>query len=52
MTNHDLHDEIDQLAVEVEQTIAETQEFLDELPDFAPRSQRSRKLQRKVGKQP
>jgi hypothetical protein len=42
----DLHDDIDQLAVEIEQKIAETQEFLDKLPDFAPRSQRSRKLKK------
>lgn len=52
MPNHDLDEEIDQLAVKVEQKIAETQEFLDGLPEFAPRSQRSRKLQRKVGKKP
>lgn len=50
MTNNDLHDEIDQLAVEIEQKIEENREFLDDLPEFAPRSDRSRKLQRKVGK--
>ena len=44
MENHDLHGEIDQLAVEIEQTIAETELFLDELPQFAPRSGRSRKV--------
>jgi len=46
MTNHDLHEEIDQLAVEIEQTIIETQKFLDELPHYAPRSGRSRKIRR------
>ena len=44
MTNHDLHEEIDQLAVKIEQTIVETERFLDELPDFAPRSGRSEKV--------
>jgi hypothetical protein len=50
MTNNDLHDDIDQLAVEIERKIEENREFLDDLPEFAPRSDRSRKLQRKVGK--
>lgn len=45
MTNNDLHDEIDELALEIEREIKETQEFLDDLPEFAPRSQRSQKLQ-------
>lgn len=52
MTDHDLDEEIDQLAVNIEKTIAEGREFLDDLPDFELRSQRSRKLQRKVGKKP
>jgi hypothetical protein len=50
MMDNDRQDEIDQLAVRVERKIAETQEFLDDLPEFAPRSDRSRKLQQQVEK--
>lgn len=52
MTNNDLDEDIDQLAVEVEQKIEETRQFIDDLPEFAPRSDRSRKLHRKVEKKP
>lgn len=40
----DLDQQIDELAIEIEKTIAETQEYLDQLPEFEPRSQRSRKM--------
>lgn len=42
----DLHDDIDQLAVEIERKIEETQSFVDELPEFQTRSQRSQKLRK------
>lgn len=45
-------EELDELALAIERRIAKTDEFLDDLPDFAPRSQRSRKLQRALGKKP
>lgn len=48
----ELHDDIDRLAIKIERKIEENREFLDDLPEFAPRSDRSRKLQRKVGKKP
>jgi len=48
MEKDELDEEIDQLAVEIEQKIEETRAFLDDLPEFAPRSDRSRKMQRKV----
>lgn len=44
------HDEIDQFAIKVERTIAETESFINGLPDFAPRSERSQKMQRAVSK--
>jgi len=43
---NDLNKEIDQFAIEVETTISETESFLDSLPEFAPRSRRSKKLRR------
>lgn len=46
MTKSDIHDDIDQLAIEVEQEIATNREFIDGLPEYAPRSDRSKKLQR------
>ena len=42
----DLHDEIDAFALEIERRIAETQQFLEELPEFRSRSNRSKKLRR------
>jgi hypothetical protein len=50
MTNNDLNEEIEQLAIEVKQRIEETESFLNGLPEFAPRSNRSKKLQRTVEK--
>lgn len=38
----DLHDEIDDLAADIERKIAEGEAFISQLPDFSPRSQRSR----------
>lgn len=52
MKNNDLGKEIDQLAVRTEQLISETEIFLNQQPEYAPRSKQSRKLQRKVGKKP
>lgn len=48
MTTNDLDDEIDQLAVRIEESIESGQRFLDGLPDFAPRSERSLKMQNKI----
>lgn len=47
--NSDLHDEIDQLAIQIERKIEENEEELEELPEFAPRSKRSRNLQEQFG---
>jgi hypothetical protein len=40
----ELDDEIDKLAEDIEQTIKNGKRFLEELPAFAPRTDRSRKL--------
>jgi hypothetical protein len=45
--SENLHDEIDELAMEVEQTIAETEEYLENGPEFAPRNARQRRLRNK-----
>ena len=42
--DNDLGEQIDQLAIKIEEQIAETEAFLDNLPDFAPRSARSEKV--------
>lgn len=46
MENHELEDEIDELALRIERKIAEGERFLEELPEFAPRSAESRKMER------
>lgn len=46
MTEDDLDEEIDELAVEIERTIEETQAFIEGLPAFAPRSQEAKKMER------
>jgi len=52
MSNNDLDEQIDELVVRAEKVISETEIFLKQQPEYAPRSKRSRKLQRKVGKKP
>lgn len=41
--NDDLEKEIQELAISIEQKIEENKQTLDGLPDFEPRSQRSKK---------
>lgn len=50
MTN-DLDDAIDELARRIERKIAEGEKRLEELPDFAPRSERGKKFRRVVENQ-
>jgi hypothetical protein len=48
MSNNDLEEEIDHLAAKVEQKIKEGRSFIDGLPDFTPRSRRSRKMRQTI----
>jgi hypothetical protein len=48
MSSNDFDERASQLAVEIEQAIEEGEEFLEQLPEFAPRSQRSRKMQQAI----
>lgn len=48
MANHDLEDEIDEFAKQIESSIESNRELLADLPEFEARSQRSRKLEDKV----
>lgn len=48
MTNNELDDEIDELAIKIEKKIIENRKRIEALPEFAPRSKRSKKLRKQV----
>jgi hypothetical protein len=52
MAGDDLHDEIDSFALEVEQTIAQGQQYLEEVPEFEGYGKKARKLQQFFGTHP
>ena len=44
--NNDLDEEIEQLAISIEEAIEQNEEILHDFPEFEPRSSRSRKAGR------
>lgn len=46
MSGNDFHAELDHLARKVEEKIAEGEAKIEEIPDFEPRSERSKQIRR------